>query len=640
MIRRKYFLILTKTMTATSYNVSYYWTDWSVYARKYFVANIPIDYVPEINYAFFDLKPNSQGFYVPALLDPWADVDQRYTNSGVPPFDSWNDTNPNNFYGAFGQFRKLKAQGKKFKLLASVGGWSLSAHFSDAVLTPASRQAFVDTLLAIFNKYPIFDGVDLDWEYPSWNGVNFGAPGNIARPQDAANFVELLKLLRTTFNQIGRPEWKVTAAVTADPAKMSGLPVAQMNQWLDEFRIMTYDFSSSAWGSTLAGHQTNLYPSKRTPSYTPFSIDESVNAWMRAGVPAHKIYIGVPLYTRGFANTSGLGQPSNGTVSGGSWEPGIWDYKDTPPRQSVEQWDDVCKAAYAYDSVNKELHSYDNVRSVIEKCNYVKQKGLKGVIVWELSGDFPISDSRSLVKALHDHLLAVSSAPGPTGGSGSTGGSGPISGPTGGSGPISGPTGGSGPISGPTGGSGPISGPTGGSGPISGPTGGSGPISGPTGGSGPISGPTGGSGPISGPTGGSGPVDSIRETCQQILLGVQQIQGLLSDIGQQALGVPEMVKEPLMGAVSQSQRLSQEIIQHVSNMKVEIVRSKLTFGCQQIIHLTQQMQLQMLIVQQQALLVAGATQSTLIMKSQQIISQTQQIQTFALVILQQASLLP
>ena len=569
-IRRKYFLILTKTMTATSYNVSYYWTDWSVYARKYFVANIPIDYVPEINYAFFDLKPNSQGFYVPALLDPWADVDQRYTNSGVPPFDSWNDTNPNNFYGAFGQFRKLKAQGKKFKLLASVGGWSLSAHFSDAVLTPASRQAFVDTLLAIFNKYPIFDGVDLDWEYPSWNGVNFGAPGNIARPQDAANFVELLKLLRTTFNQIGRPEWKVTAAVTADPAKMSGLPVAQMNQWLDEFRIMTYDFSSSAWGSTLAGHQTNLYPSKRTPSYTPFSIDESVNAWMRAGVPAHKIYIGVPLYTRGFANTSGLGQPSNGTVSGGSWEPGIWDYKDTPPRQSVEQWDDVCKAAYAYDSVNKELHSYDNVRSVIEKCNYVKQKGLKGVIVWELSGDFPISDSRSLVKALHDHLLAVSSAPGPTGGSGSTGGS----------------------------------------------------------------------GPISGPTGGSGPVDSIRETCQQILLGVQQIQGLLSDIGQQALGVPEMVKEPLMGAVSQSQRLSQEIIQHVSNMKVEIVRSKLTFGCQQIIHLTQQMQLQMLIVQQQALLVAGATQSTLIMKSQQIISQTQQIQTFALVILQQASLLP
>ncbi len=604
MIRRKDFLILTKTMTTTSYNVSYYWTDWSVYARKYFVANIPIDYVPEINYAFFDLKPNSQGFYVPSLLDPWADVDQRYTNSGIPPFDSWNDNNPNNFYGAFGQFRKLKAQGKKFKLLASVGGWSLSAHFSDAVLTPASRQAFVDTLLTIFNKYPIFDGVDLDWEYPSWNGVNFGAPGNIARPQDAANFVELLKLLRTTFNQIGHPEWKVTAAVTADPSKMSGLPVVQMNQWLDEFRIMTYDFSSSAWGPTLAGHQTNLYPSNRTPSYTTFSIDESVNAWMKAGVPAHKLYIGVPLYTRGFANTSGLGQPSNGTVSGGSWEQGIWDYKDTPPRQSVEQWDDVCKAAYAYDSVNKELHSYDNVRSVIEKCNYVKQKGLKGVIVWELSGDFPISDSRSLVKALHDHLLASSSGPGPTGGSG------------------------------------PISGPTGGSGPVEGPTGGSGPVEGPTGGSGPVEGPTGGSGPVEGPTGGSGPIDSIQETCQQILLGMKKIQELLKDIARQALGVSETVKETLMGAVSQSQLLRKEILTHVSNMKVEIAQSKLTFACQQIIHLTQQIQLQMLIVQQQALLVGGSTQSTLIVKSQQIIVQTQQIQTFALVILQHASLLP
>ncbi|MFN3694872.1 MAG: glycosyl hydrolase family 18 protein, partial [Ignavibacterium sp.] len=106
-----------------------------------------------------------------------------------------------------------------------------------------------------------------DWEYFSNDGVNYGNAGNVARPGDADRFVLFLKLLRQTFNNMGKSDWKITAAVTADPAQIKKLPVAKLNQYIDFFHVMTYDFNSSAWGPTLAGHQTNLYPANVTPSY-------------------------------------------------------------------------------------------------------------------------------------------------------------------------------------------------------------------------------------------------------------------------------------------------------------------------------------------------------------------------------------
>ena len=79
---------------------------------------------------------------------------------------------------------------------------------------------------------------------------------------------------------------------------------------------MTYDFSSSSFGPCPAGHQTNLYS---TP-YAPNSVDRAIKAYIAAGVPPHQLVIGATLYSRGFANTNGLGHPSSGVVSDKSWE--------------------------------------------------------------------------------------------------------------------------------------------------------------------------------------------------------------------------------------------------------------------------------------------------------------------------------
>ncbi|KAJ3042036.1 hypothetical protein HDV00_008329 [Rhizophlyctis rosea] len=377
-----------------------------MYDRKFQVKDIPIQYISDINYAFFDLKPDPQtGFYVPTTGDAWADTDKRFTdsNEGIPPPDTWNDdpTQPIQLYGNLGQFLKLKKLGLQFNLGLSIGGWSWSKHFSDAVKGEREREAFVDAILGIFDKWPgLFNRVDLDWEYISPPGQNYGNAANIVRPEDPANFASFLALLRSRLDAANRRHVEISACVTADPVKLAVLPLQAMATYLDTINIMTYDFASSAWGPCMAGHHSNL----RSTPYAQLSVDRAVTEYLARGVPPQKIVIGVALYSRGFNATDGLGMPSRGVVDDKSWEPGVCDYKSLPRPGMVEMWDDQALAGYAYDAKRKVLTSYDTVRSVKEKCKYIWDKGLKGMIVWESSADHPVTSDRSLIRALYEGL--------------------------------------------------------------------------------------------------------------------------------------------------------------------------------------------------------------------------------------------
>lgn len=175
-----------------------------------------------------------------------------------------------------------------------------------------------------------------------------------------------------------------------------------MIKYLDTFNVMTYDFKSSEWGPTLAGHNSNLV----LTSYASGSVQKAAAAFIAAGVPASKINIGVPFYTRGFANTAGLGKPSNGQVKSFSWEAGMSDYKALPWPGAKEFYDKDAVAAYTYDPITKDLLSYDNVEVVNEKLRFMWDLGLKGIIVWESSGDFKDGNPKCLTKALFKGMQA------------------------------------------------------------------------------------------------------------------------------------------------------------------------------------------------------------------------------------------
>ena len=380
--------------TPTGKRCIYYFPEWGVYGRNYQVKNIP-DYITDVAYAFFNIDSTGKVY----SGDPWATTDKRYSD-GVPPQDSWNDTDPNSYYGNFGQFRKLLASGRQLNLQLSIGGWTWSKYFSDAVSTPQNRTNLVNNIIQIFNKYKIFNGVSIDWEYLSDNGVNYGNDGNISRPQDPDNFIEFLKLLRASFNSNGMSDYVISFCCTAAPEKAKW-PVEKIHPLIDELHVMTYDFHSGNWGETKTAHHTN----PRKSSYGSWSCEEAADFYLSKGVPSNKLFIGGAFYSRGFANTAGLGQPAQGGSPDKSWEDGVVDYKALPITGAIEYQDPESKANYSYDSVRKVFNSYDGQNSILEKCKIINEKNLAGMIIWDISSDFiDTSNPRCLTKLIKDNL--------------------------------------------------------------------------------------------------------------------------------------------------------------------------------------------------------------------------------------------
>ena len=154
--------------------------------------------------------------------------------------------------------------------------------------------------------------------------------------------------------------------------------------FLDFFNLIAYDYTGNF--SRVSGHQANLYHSNKTPLATPFSTDVAIKDYLKFGVPANMINLGMPLYGHGFQHTNGIGQPFIG-VGKGSFEPGIWDYKALPQAGAVVRFDEAAGASYSWDETERIIVSYDTLGSSDLKIQYIKDQRLGGAMFWELSGD-------------------------------------------------------------------------------------------------------------------------------------------------------------------------------------------------------------------------------------------------------------
>ena len=315
---------------------------------------------------------------------------------------------------------KMKEANPGIKVLPSVGGWSLSDPFFALANDPALRARFVQSVKEFLLTYEVFDGVDIDWEFPGGEGVN---PA-LGSSTDGEAFADLMRDLRAMLDEVeaetGR-DMELSAAVSAGDAKIKRVNYAEAEKYMDYVFAMTYDFYG-AWGTEL-GHHAALYDSANT-GWNKASADDAINTLMDAGVPPEKLVVGVGMYGRGWSKVEGV-QGDNpfsghGTYSSswqgtsvnkapGTWEDGVLDYKDiranylgaegTGINGFSYHYDQEAEAPYLWNPSSGTLITFDDGRSARAKAAYVQQHNLAGVFSWEID-----SDNGEILNAMHQGL--------------------------------------------------------------------------------------------------------------------------------------------------------------------------------------------------------------------------------------------
>lgn len=282
----------------------------------------------------------------------------------------------------FTKFQTLRNTYPNLKIVISIGGWDDSARFSDAALTPSSRTAFAESAVSFVKTYG-FDGVDIDWEYPTGSGKT----GNVHRSSDPENFRLLMKALRTSLDTQGAKDSKhyiLSFAGGSSGQYANGIGLSSVAQTVDYGLIMTYDLQGP-WCSYTDFNAALYMPSGASPQGKD-SVDTSVRAWLNAGFPAGKLVMGVPFYGYAYQNVSstnnGLWQKfSSGSAVG--YDTIRTKYLSSSSWKSF--YDSSAQVPWLYGS--SVFISYDDASSIGAKARYAVSKGLLGVGAWELSFD-------------------------------------------------------------------------------------------------------------------------------------------------------------------------------------------------------------------------------------------------------------
>ena len=420
-------MLLPTAASATEHRDGYekvgYFTNWTTgdprnFTIKDLVRNGQAGRMTVLNYAFGNVNSAGRCFEdnEPGGGDSLDDYQRTFT--AAQSVNGRADKPGQALAGNFNQLRQLKERYPDLRVQISIGGWTFSKYFSDAVLTDQARKAFVASCIDLFIKgnlpkvgtdphggkgaaAGVFDGIDIDWEWPASPGND----GNVVRDVDKQNFTLMLAEFRRQLDEYGehdglRKHYALTAFLSADPAQVEkGYEVSKVFRILDFGTVQGYDLHGN-W-EDVTNHQSALFTPKGEPAQPDFTVDRAINAFITRGAPRSKLVMGVPFYGYGWTGVPnvnhGLFQQAAATLPG-SGDNGYEDYRNLAklPAQGFKIYRDE-QAGFSWLYNGTDFWTFDDPVVLGWKTRYIRQKGLGGAMVWSLDAD---DSDGSLFKAL------------------------------------------------------------------------------------------------------------------------------------------------------------------------------------------------------------------------------------------------
>jgi chitinase len=389
-----------------------YFEEWGIYYAGYNIANLQqngvADKLTHLIYAFANVTTSPAPSCV--IADAWADYQTPY----LPSVNGQPYAGP--MFGNFAAIQQLKGLHPDLKVLIGLGGASAAntQAFASAASTAAGRQALAASCIDVFingnvaqgiSAPGLFDGFNIDWEFPA--------------ASDKQNFTALLTEFRRQLKALSQStgqKYVLTFDGPAGAQNYVNIDLKKAAKQVDFITVDGYNYAGS-W-DTQTNHASPLFDSRKDPLYgQQLDIDDTVNAYLAAGVPPRKYTMGLPLYGAGwtgvpnvnhglyqnstgpspvpFANGVGLCPDLSGATPGCDTllTPGLATYgtlANLPANGYSVYFDRRRVAVTLYDPALGTFYTYDNPQTAFLKMLYVDFKvpgGLGGAYVWAVKDD-------------------------------------------------------------------------------------------------------------------------------------------------------------------------------------------------------------------------------------------------------------
>lgn len=319
----------------------------------------------QINYSQANIADNRC-----VVADPVSDL--TYSFPAENSVAGAADTPEMPLRGNFHQLQELKHLYPHIRALISLEG---NADVFVKAAQPENRSAFVTSCIQQFIRGKIadgidvpglFDGIDVDWEYPE--------------ESDKLNYIALLGEFRRQLDAI-RPGLILSVAMGTARSTYQHLDMGTVARYADQVAIMNYDYAGP-W-SKKTGLVAPLYRAPGDPEVEG-NLDSTIWSYKDAGVPVSRMLMGLPFYAYSWHQVASgnhglfqLGEPDRNDV--------LYNYIVSIQSKFIVYRDPKSMAPWLFDGDT--FWTYDDDLSIGAKVRYAKERGLRGVMIWELSGD-------------------------------------------------------------------------------------------------------------------------------------------------------------------------------------------------------------------------------------------------------------